>query len=86
VIDASPLMCKVAELAEQLEERYGPNAEVVNAVVIVEVDCDVTDDDAPLTIEHRATGSSTAHAIGLVQICADSLRAPFSRADDEDDE
>lgn len=78
-IDTVPILAKVAELADELEDRYGDDAEVGAALIIVEVL--VGDDDGTNVVEHRSTTRSTAHALGLASIAALSISTP----DNEDE-
>jgi hypothetical protein len=85
VIDPTPLLELVANLADELDRDYGPDAELVVGLIAVEVlvpdDSDDEDADAGSIIEHRATTKSTAHVLGLVELTNDSLRSDYERGD-----
>lgn len=75
-LDPSPIAQSVAELLDELEDRY-PDAVLANAVIIVEVeeaDCNV--------VEHRALRPSTAWAAGLAGGLA--ARLNVNGADDDE--
>lgn len=95
-VDVTPLLEKIAKLADELEADYGTGVELVNAIVIVELlptdtataeelgECmgDYDDpDDLGSIIEHRALVRSTAASIGLVLLANDSLRTDYTRGD-----
>ena len=76
-VDLGPLLTIVAELADELERDYGPEVELSVALVAVEL---IENGDENI-IEHRTTEPSTAHALGLVELTAASLRAGYRRDD-----
>lgn len=88
MIDPAPLLELVARLADELERDYGPEAELVVALIAVEVlvpdDSDDELAECGSIIEHRATTKSTAHALGLVELVSDSLRSGYDRGDVDD--
>jgi hypothetical protein len=68
VIDPGPLMLKVAELVDDLNADYGDDATITNALIAVEV----VEGDL-VHVEHRALSASTAHAVGMAEICKASM-------------
>lgn len=86
-LDLSPLLRKVAELADELDRSYGPEAIVGEGIVAVEVlvrDAD-TDEVESVSIEHRCTAQSTATAVGLAALAMQSLTSPFDPDEEEPD-
>jgi hypothetical protein len=85
-VDVGPLLELVARLADELEAAYGPDVELVNGMVVVELlpveGSSLALEDVGSLIEHRATGRSTAAAIGLVELAGDSLRVDYVRGDE----
>lgn len=88
-VDLTALMRKVAELADDLERDYGPDARFEAGVVVVEV---IVGDDEDGTrgdgsrLDYRSTTRSTAHAIGLLELANDGMRDPFVNVDPDEDE
>jgi hypothetical protein len=63
-IDITPLLTKVAEFADEIEAEYGPEAELVSAVVWVEISHENDDGDDVTTVEGRSLDSNT-YAVGI---------------------
>lgn len=67
-IDPAPLAKLAASLIDELEEEYGEDAELVDAVILVEVSHRDEDDDAASTVRGLGlSGRNTAAAGVLVR-------------------
>lgn len=74
----------VAELLDDLEEEYGEDHQILDAVIVVEVLPD-SEDDGGSIIHRRGTSKRTTVALGLVAAAHDSLLEPYERGDDDGD-
>lgn len=64
-LDAGPLAQLVAEFMDDLEEEYGADADLADAVIAVEVRHTEGDDEVLSTVEARSIGKRNTVAIGI---------------------
>lgn len=64
-LDPSELGQLVAEFMDELEDEYGPDAELVDAVIAVEVSHIDEDDDYCSTVDTRSLSRRNVCAIGI---------------------
>jgi hypothetical protein len=67
----------VADLLGELERDY-PEAEVLDAMIAVEVQLE----DSDTVIEHRCTSSRLTVATGIAHAAYTSITEPYGRGDD----
>lgn len=63
-VDTGPLLIKIAEWAEELEKKFGDTAEIVDAMLIVEVshrDHDSVPEECRLTDEEDGPNASYSY-------------------------
>jgi hypothetical protein len=77
----------VADLLGELEDRYGTDAQVLDALIAVEVlprDPPDDPDGAGSIVEHRATSPRITIAVGLARATLESLLEGYERGDGEE--
>ena len=60
-LDAGPLGAKIAELMEWLEETHGPDARLVDAMIVVEVSHPAAEVEDPPPDDDEPDAYSTCH-------------------------
>jgi hypothetical protein len=65
-LDPAPLARHVAEFIDDLEQEYGEDAELLDAVVCVEVASTDEDGDTISTVEARSVSGRNTVAVGIL--------------------
>lgn len=75
-LDTTPLLAKVAALADELERDYGTDVELADAVIIVELRARDEDGDPISTVEGRILSERNTAGVGMVTRALYSMVAP----------
>lgn len=82
MLDPGPLAQLAADFIDGIEEKWGPEAELSDAVIVAEVRKEDAEGIPWTTVEYRSVGQRNTAEIGMLLRALDTMRTPD---DDEDD-
>lgn len=86
-LDSTPIGLLAAELMGRISEGH-PNAKLLDAIVIVEVEETDEDGERFTFIQHKATTNRISTCLGLLEMTKDGISGmvewPFEDEDDDD--
>lgn len=83
-LDPAPIGEVAAELMDELEDEFGLGAELLDAIVLVEVKVPNQEGEGEdrFHIRYRATTEPPTQAFGMLTFAADSVRRPAEPAEE----